>query len=133
MKNKKIIAALLLAGFVFTACEDGLDDMPISQSTVDNAYTSGDQIEAALTGVYESFQGNDYYVWDHVLFSDVRSDNHYAGGDNPDIFQIDAINIQNDNPRVFNAWSAIYNAIAKANVVLDKAPQVSQQITVSQV
>lgn len=129
MKNKKIIAALLLAGFVFTACEDGLDDMPISQSTVDNAYTSGDQIEAALTGVYESFQGNDYYVWDHVLFSDVRSDNHYAGGDNPDIFQIDAINIQNDNPRVFNAWSAIYNAIAKANVVLDKAPLVSQQIT----
>lgn len=129
MRNKKIVFSLLLAGFLFTACEDGLDDTPISQSIKDNAYTSGDQIEAALTGVYESFQGNDYYVWDHILFSDVRSDNHYAGGDNPEVFQIDAINIETANSRVFNAWAAIYNAIAKANVVLEQAPGVSQQIT----
>ncbi len=64
--------------------------------------------------MYESFQGNDYYVWDHVLFSDVRSDNNYAGGDNPQIFQIDAINIDVNNDRVYNAWSAILQCNCKS-------------------
>lgn len=127
--NKNIVAAILLSGLMLGSCSQELDQVPISQQTQDNAYLSGDQLEAALTGVYESFQGNDYYVWDHVLFSDVRSDNHYAGGDNPEIFQIDRLNIEATNGRVFNAWSAIYNAIAKANTVIARAPGVQQQIT----
>lgn len=127
--NKNIIAAVILSGLVLGSCSQELDQVPISQQTQDNAYLSGDQIEAALTGVYESFQGNDYYVWDHVLFSDVRSDNHYAGGDNPEIFQLENINVETTNGRVFNAWSAIYNAIAKANTVIARAPGVQSQIT----
>lgn len=120
---------MLLAGLTLGSCSDNLDTVPISDGIAQNSYQTGDQIEAALTGVYESFQGNDYYVWDHVLFSDVRSDNNYAGGDNPQIFQIDAINIDVNNDRVYNAWSAIYNAIAKANTVLEYAPKVERLIT----
>lgn len=127
--NKKSISVLLLAGLTLASCEDNLDNVPVSQGIAQNSYQTGDQIEAALTGVYESFQGNDYYVWDHVLFSDVRSDNNYAGGDNPQIFQIDAINIDVNNDRVYNAWSAIYNAIAKANTVLEYAPKVDRMLT----
>jgi len=129
INNKTTILALILAGLTLVSCDDKLDTAPISDGIAQNSYQTGDQIEAALTGVYESFQGNDYYVWDHVLFSDVRSDNSYAGGDNPQIFQIDAINIDVNNDRVYNAWSAIYNAIAKANVVLEYAPKVERLIT----
>ena len=127
--NTKTISALVLASVMLASCDDNLDALPISQGIAQNSYQTGDQIEAALTGVYESFQGNDYYVWDHVLFSDVRSDNHYAGGDNPMIFQMDAINVDVNNDRVYNAWSAIYNAIAKANVVLEYTPQVQRLLT----
>lgn len=127
--NTKTISALLLAALVFASCDDNLDTVPISEGVSQNSYETGDQLEAALVGVYESFQGNDYYVWDHVLFSDVRSDNHYAGGDNPMIFQMDAINVDVNNDRVYNAWSAIYNAIAKANVVIEYTPQVQRLIT----
>lgn len=131
MKNKKFIKVFswLLVVMSFAACEDELDLRPISQETADNAYSTGEQLQAALTGVYESFQSNDYYVWDRILFEDVRSDNAYAGGDNPEIFQIDAIDISATNGRVFNAWSAIYNAISKANLVLEKAPLIEQGIT----
>jgi len=129
INNKTTILALVLAGLTLVSCDDKLDTVPIADGIAQNSYQTGDQIEAALTGVYESFQGNDYYVWDHVLFSDVRSDNSYAGGDNPQIFQIDAINIDVNNDRVYNAWSAIYNAIAKANVVLEYAPKVDRLIT----
>ncbi len=95
--NTKTISALLLAAIVFASCDDNLDTVPISEGVSQYSYQTGDQLQAALTGVYESFQGNDYYVWDHVLFSDLRSDNHYAGGDNPQICQMDAINVDINN------------------------------------
>ncbi len=121
MKIYRIL--LLLFAFSAASCNDFLDLSPISEETEDVAYEKASQIEAALTGVYESFQA-EYYVWDNVLFQDVRSDNHYAGGDNPEIFQIDLLNISSTNSRLFTNWSNIYNAIAKANVVLEQAPQV---------
>ena len=127
--NIKTIAAFVLASMMLASCDDNLDTVPLSEGVLQNSYETGDQLEAALTGVYESFQGNDYYVWDHVLFSDVRSDNHYAGGDNPMIFQLDNINVDVNNDRVYNAWSAIYNAIMKANVVIEQAPNVQRLIT----
>ena len=127
--STKYIGVLLAAGLLTISCDDQLDLKPISEETVDNAYVTGNQIEAALIGVYESFQSSDYYVWDQVLYSDVRSDNHYAGGDNPEIFQIDAINIQSNNGRVNKAWASIYNAIMKANLVLEKTPGIELEIT----
>lgn len=129
MNNKKTIFALLVSAMLFTACNDELDTTPISEGTIDNSYITGDQLEAALTGAYESFQSNDFYVWDHVLFSDVRSDNHYAGGDNPEIFQLDRITVEPTNGRVNNAWVAIYNAIARANTVIEQAPKIKELLT----
>ncbi len=116
------ILIVLISVVGITACQ--LDLEPISEITSDVAYDDADQIEAALVGAYESFQAAEYYVWDNVLFQDVRSDNHYAGGDNPEIFQIDWLTVSPTNSRLFRNWSNIYNAIAKANVVLQRAPLV---------
>jgi len=101
------------------SCEDFLDLEPISQEASATAYESLDQIEAALTGTYESFQ-SDAYVWNNILFQDVRSDNHYAGGDNPEIFEMDYLTISATNSKVYQSWSNTYNAILKANIVLEK-------------
>lgn len=106
-------------------CSDFLDEMPISSETNDNAYEEATQIEAALNGTYESFQSSDYYVWDNVLLQDVRSDNHYAGGDNAEIYSFEQLTITPTNSRINKAWSNIYNAILKANTVLEKAPLVT--------
>ncbi|MDW5288906.1 RagB/SusD family nutrient uptake outer membrane protein [Formosa sp. PL04] len=119
MKITKIIVALAVT-FTCLSCEDYLDLSPISEETSDNAYDSASQIEAALTGTYESFQSSDYYIWDNILFQDVRSDNHYASGDNPEIFSIDYLTISPTNSKVYGSWSNLYNAIAKANTVIDK-------------
>jgi hypothetical protein len=129
INNSKYITAAVIAALMLSSCDDKLDVDPISQETSGNAYNNGGQIEAALTGVYESFQSSDYYVWDNILYSDVRSDNHYAGGDNPEIFQIENLNILTTNTRVNKAWSNIYNAISKANIVLENAPNVTERLT----
>ena len=123
----KILKAtlLILSLALFTNCEDFLDLTPISEETSADAYDTATQIEAALVGAYESFQSSEYYVWDNVLFQDVRADNGYAGGDNPEIFAIDFLNITPTHSRLFTHWSNIYNGISKANIVLERVDDVT--------
>ncbi len=112
----------LVAGF--SSCDDFLDLKPISTLTGDNAYKTASDAEAALIGAYDSFS-QEYYVWDNILFTDVISDNYYAGGDNPEIYAIDDLTITPINSRLFANWSQLYNAILKANTVLAKVPGIT--------
>ncbi|MDW3211852.1 MAG: RagB/SusD family nutrient uptake outer membrane protein [Reichenbachiella sp.] len=126
---KKYINTIIVCGLMtMTSCNDFLDLEPISEETTEVGYDNAGQIEAALTGAYESFQSSQYYAWDKVMFQDIRSDNHYAGGDNPEIFQFDWLTVTPTNSRLFEDWSNIYNAIAKANMVLERAPLVSDPV-----
>lgn len=126
MKKQFMIKFLGVAflSFGLTACEDFLEKEPISIGTTVNSYLTARDAEAALTGVYDSFQ-QEYYIWDNIIFSDVISDNHYAGGDNAEIFAVDNLEITPTNSRLFGNWSQIYNAIAKANVVLERVPGIA--------
>lgn len=127
MKTNKIIT-ILLSVLALTSCDDFLDLEPISIETSANAYNTASQIEAALVGAYESFQSSEYYVWDFLLFQDVRSDNNYAGGDNPEIFSIDFLNISPTHSRINTHWSNIYNAISKANLVIERVDGISDPL-----
>ncbi|WP_396178928.1 hypothetical protein [Flavobacterium sp.] len=111
MKTLKYIV-LIVSFCTIISCDDFLDLQPISDETSANGYDTASQIEAALVGSYESFQSAEYYVWDNVLLSDVRADNAYAGGDNPEVFAIDKLEITPTNSRLFKNWSNLYNAIA---------------------
>jgi len=127
--NVKSIASLLALGIALTAssCDDYIDLRPISTATDDNAYTTAKNAEAALVGIYDSFS-QEYYIWDNILLTDVRSDNYYAGGDNAEIFQFDNLAENSGNVRLFNDWSQIYNAISKANVVLKRVPDITDDL-----
>ncbi|MDA3890716.1 MAG: RagB/SusD family nutrient uptake outer membrane protein [Salinivirgaceae bacterium] len=123
MKYIKYIIELVVA-FSVVSCSDYLDLKPLSEETSATAYDKASQIEAALTGTYESFQ-SDHYIWNNIMFQDIRSDNHYAGGDNPEIFEPDLLNISTTNSKVFQSWSNLYNAISKANLVITKVDGVT--------
>lgn len=127
MKYTKFLIAVLLSISIFS-CEDHLDLSPISEETSGNAYDSAGQIEAALVGAYESFQSAEYYVWDNIALQDVRSDNAYAGGDNPEIFQYDYLEITPTHSRLFTHWSNLYNAISKANLVIERVDGISDPV-----
>jgi len=124
MQTKYILNAILAGTLLVSSCDSYLDKEPISDATSTNAYRTASDAEAALVGAYDSFQA-EYYIWDNVIFSDIISDNYYAGGDNPEVFAVDNLDIQPVNSRLFNNWSQLYNAIAKANVVLAKVPEIA--------
>lgn len=123
MKIKTYILAFGIA-LTLPSCDDYLALNPLSVTTMENAYRTANDAEAALIGAYDSF-AQEYYIWDNIIFSDVISDNHYAGGDNPEIYAVDDLTINPTNGRLFANWSQLYNAIAKANVVLDRVPLIN--------
>jgi hypothetical protein len=122
----KFINSLCTLTVIFTlsACNDTLDLKPLSKLTNDNAYVTANDAEAALVGVYDSFS-QEYYIWDNIIFNDVMSDNYYAGGDNPEIFSAEDLTLVPTNSRLWNDWSQLYNAILKANTVLQKVPAIA--------
>lgn len=128
MNNKQfsfyILAATLTLGMA--SCKKFTDLEPISQATSSTAYSTAKEAEAALVGSYAVLQ-EEYYTWDNVLFTDVISDNHYAGGDNPEIFAIDKLDVTPTNGRLFSNWTQLYKGIARANVVIQKVPGIADQ------
>lgn len=54
--------------------------------------------------------------------SDVRSDNAYAGGDNPNIFQIEQFKENAVNQVVQRDWEYLYKNIKNVNVILNYVP-----------
>jgi len=128
MKSKNINRILAIAAVAVTlsACDNYIDVRPISDNTDETAYITAKDAEAALVGVYDSFS-QEYYIWDNILISDVRSDNYYAGGDDANIFQYDNLAVATTNGRLFNDWTQLYNAILKANVVLKRVPEIADK------
>ena len=126
MKIKNITPYFFAASVLFSmsSCEKFTDLKPVSEATAANAYNTAQDAEGALIGAYESFRSQEYYIWDNIVMSDVISDNYYAGGDDVNIIAIDKLNLSADNPRFLNAWKSLYNAILKANMVLDKVPRI---------
>ena len=112
-----LVGMLVYPSGVFLSSLIGLDSAAELLASMANIYYVS---IAALVGAYESFQSSEYYVWDNLLFQDVRSDNNYAGGDNPEIFQIDFLEVTPTHTRLFTHWSNIYNAISKANLVIER-------------
>ena len=68
---KKILFPILLvlAGFLFTGCDDLLDTTPKDRSTPDSFYANDSELRASAIVFYEAFPGSELYV---------ASDDHYT-------------------------------------------------------
>jgi len=114
---KHTILFIVLA-LVATACTDFLDREPISDLAEDNFFKTGADAESALVAAYDALQ-SEYYIFDRFTNGDVIADNCYAGGDNPNNFQLDEFTVTPSNGNVERDWSFLYEAVSRANAVLD--------------
>lgn len=113
---KKIFIIALLS-IVFTSCEDELLNLvPISESTTDNFYKTESDFKSAINAAYNGLQTTNEIDY---KMTEVRSDNCWAkkstSGFNIDDFQIAPTNVY-----IADYWEKAYNAIFRANIVLDK-------------
>lgn len=124
MKKYLLLGTIALMAML-SACNDFLDLEPNSQSiAVENTdadslyFKSAAEVEAALAGAYADFK-NEYWQLDHMVNGDAQSDDAYAGGDNPDNFQIDEYRLDATNRNVSRDWAYLYSTIGKCNTILN--------------
>lgn len=129
MKNSSILKYISLAVvsaqiIMTTSCKKFLEKDPISDLTTQNFYKTANDAESGLVGAYNGLS-DQFYIWDFITNGDARSDNAYAGGDNPDNFQIDNFTVTPTNGNITRDWGGLYTQIGKANAVIDNVPNIS--------
>ncbi len=127
---KKLII-IILSVIICSACEDQLNQAPISNSSAANFYRNTEDFEQAINGVYNSLNSysiNNSHNSEHsyasaqFYLSEVRSDNVYSPGTgvrdwNP-INNFDKT--LSTNTIVGYVWDDSFRGIYLANTVLDK-------------
>lgn len=131
MKKHFLLFALLAVIASMQSCKDFLELEPSSQSIAvgntdaDSLYfKSASEVEAALGGAYSDFK-NEYYELDYYVNGDAQSDDAYAGGDNPDNFQIDEYQLDATNKNVSRDWAYLYSTIGKCNTIINNVGAVN--------
>lgn len=116
---KKIYILLSVLVFGLMACEDELNQVPISEISSDGFFQNEEGFATAINGVYEALST---YPERQFHLSDVRSDNIYGVGDmgvrahepvNNFAFTLATNEYMNE------AWTNNYKGIMRANTVLD--------------
>ncbi|HET9502515.1 MAG TPA: RagB/SusD family nutrient uptake outer membrane protein [Hymenobacter sp.] len=113
-----ITAACTLA---LGGCEKDLDQVPISNGSVDTFYKTATDFDQAMTAVYATLRG---YPDREIILSEARSDNMYAvssiGSRDWDAVNNFAPSLLVINPYVSDAWTSDYLTIFRANILLDQ-------------
>ncbi|MFK7949588.1 MAG: RagB/SusD family nutrient uptake outer membrane protein [Saprospiraceae bacterium] len=122
---------LIIAIAAMTSCTNFLDREPISDLAEENFFKTGADAESALIAAYDALQ-SEYYIFDRFTNGDVIADNCYAGGDNPNNFQLDEFTVTPTNVNVERDWAYLYEGISRANAVLDNVGDIeSPDLTVA--
>jgi len=102
-------------------CEKDLDQVPISNGSVDTFYKTPTDFDQAMTAVYNTLRG---YPDREVILSEARSDNMYAissiGSRDWDPINNFSASLLVINPYVADAWTSDYLTIFRANTLLDQ-------------
>ncbi|MBX6361860.1 MAG: RagB/SusD family nutrient uptake outer membrane protein [Acidobacterium ailaaui] len=117
MKTKILLLGVIFIPFIFS-CNKALVEKPYSAISLDNFYTSTDQANVALAGIY-------YILWQQYLYKDGAwlDLNDVTGGaleSYPQHRIYDSYSWSVDDPNLEGMWSALYQGINRANVLLDK-------------
>jgi len=102
-------------------CEKDLDQVPISNGSVDTFYRTATDFDQAMTAVYNTLRG---YPDREVILSELRSDNIYGvsviGSRDWDPINNFSASLLVINPYVADAWASDYLTIFRANTLLDQ-------------
>ncbi len=125
LKNWVIAGILLVAPIV--SCKKALDTEPYSDFTSANFFSNVDEAYMATLGVYQIMKEPETYGWYIPMVYDVDSDiQTISAGTTPDWRSIPHYLGIPETGFFYETWSAFYSGIDRANVVIEKIPQMSQ-------
>jgi hypothetical protein len=117
---RSLLLVLLAAG-----CKGVLDVHPVNEFDQSQAITTPGGARAAVAGMYDGLQGFSYYGGELLFFGDLGGDDVEHTGTFTTYRQIDQNDITSDNGSIEGMWDALYRAIGRANIVIQKVPDVA--------
>lgn len=125
MKKPLIFIAILLSTGLISCKKNYLDLSPISSLGTTNFYKNQEQIEQAVTGIY-----NILLTFPDINFinlSEVRSSNFYTAlpAAQRDYYDISSFNVSSSTAILQSAWADEYKMINRANEVLSNINNVT--------
>ncbi len=112
--------SVLLALFVFTACEEKLDEPAENKTfTEETDYTQSQNMILPLIGLYSEFQN---FAWENFPLIAVRGDDVNAGGlgDQQDYTETDKFNYNKDYWMYNSVWQNLYKDVFTAHSTIDQ-------------
>jgi hypothetical protein len=109
----------------FLGCSDLLEEVPVSDLSVENSFKTEADAKAAIIGVYNSLQLEGVYGKSQTLFS---TDEHNAGSKVP-LSGLNLYTFTADNVEVIlPIWRDHYEGINRANLAISKIPGITMNV-----
>lgn len=124
MKNK-ILYIVLTIGIVFSSCEDALDISPRDAVDSSQLITDANSAAVAVNGMYDQLQDDDVFGLHYMMIPDLLSDNLYHSGTFTSYREMDDNDVLADNVDISTTWNEMYEAIYRANLIIDLLPGVN--------
>jgi starch-binding outer membrane protein, SusD/RagB family len=116
MKYSQKISLLFLSLLLTTACQDQLDLTPISGISVDTYFNNPTEVKS---GVYAMYDGLQAIPLREFAVTEMRSDNTNTNLHEGDWRQLESLDVLPTNSAVSLYYASCYNAIFRANLVLE--------------
>jgi hypothetical protein len=123
MRLRLLMPAVLLVAAA--GCDSALTTDPVDRVPAENAIVDAATARAALVGAYDALQSLSYYGRTFEVLGDLSADNAEHVGTFQYLGQVDRNQLQADNTAVTNVWIAIYDAVTRVNLILQKVPNVT--------
>ena len=109
----------------FLGCSDLLEEVPVSDLSVENSFNTEADAKAAIVGVYNSLHLEGVYGKSQTLFS---TDEHNAGSKVPlsgfNLYSFTADNVE----VILPIWRDHYLGINRANLAISKIPSINMNV-----
>ena len=110
---------------VMAGCDSILDTEPGDRIPIENAITDARTARAALLGAYDALQALSYYGRNFLVVGDLAGDNAVHTGTLTTLPDIEDNQITSDNGTLEGIWGAIYEGIARTNLIITRVPEIS--------
>ena len=121
---KKILSYILFS-VLFFSCNDMLEEFPKDFVSRTNYYQNEADAQGALNGAYNSV-GPDFYGITHYLMIELQGDFLEGRGSQAPVPIVDKVLDAQNIGRASTNWSRLYQAINRANAVLENVPTIEK-------
>ena len=123
----KTLIGVAVASLTLTGCADFLNIEPKTFVSEDNFWNEKTDIDQMVTGVYTKMQ-EDSYIRRCIMWGETRSDNIGEGNNcsgQTDIYRTLREYLLSTNQ--FTNWQSFYAVINQCNIIIERAPEVSEK------